>query len=120
MLLVISSIIQSALTLKSPFEKHSLYITWLPWWLRCKESVCNAGDPGQVLDQEDPLEKGMTTHSGILAWRIPWTEKPGGLYSPWGHKESDTTERLTFTSLYIIRNKLTQTLSQAFDFMYHL
>ena len=31
------------------------------------------------LDQEDPLEKGVATHSSILAWRIPWTEKPGGL-----------------------------------------
>ena len=30
---------------------------------------------------EDPLEKGMTTHSGILAWRIPWTKEPGGLES---------------------------------------
>ena len=35
----------------------------------------------QSLGQEDPLEKGMTTHSGILAWRIPWTEEPGGLQS---------------------------------------
>ena len=43
------------------------------------------------LGQEDPLEKDMATHSGILAWRIPWTEKPGG-YSPQGCKESDTTE----------------------------
>ena len=33
----------------------------------------------------------MTTHSSILAWKIPWTEEPGG-YSPWGHKESDMTE----------------------------
>ena len=33
------------------------------------------------LDQEDPLEKGMATHSSILACRIPWTEKPGGLES---------------------------------------
>ena len=32
----------------------------------------------QSLDQEDPLEKGMATHSSILLWRIPWTEKPGG------------------------------------------
>ena len=32
----------------------------------------------QVLGQEDPLESGMTTHSSILAWRIPWTEEPGG------------------------------------------
>ena len=31
------------------------------------------------LDQEDLLEKGMATHSSILAWRIPWTEEPGGL-----------------------------------------
>ena len=33
------------------------------------------------LDQEDPLEKGMATHSSILAWEIPWTEEPGGLQS---------------------------------------
>ena len=33
----------------------------------------------QSLGQEDPLEEGMATHSSILAWRIPWTEKPGGL-----------------------------------------
>ena len=31
--------------------------------------------------QEDPLEKGMATHSSTLAWRIPWTEEPGGLHS---------------------------------------
>ena len=40
---------------------------------------------------EYPLEEEMATHSSILAWRIPWTEEPGG-YSPKGHKESDTTE----------------------------
>ena len=33
----------------------------------------------QSLGREDPLEKGMATHSSILAWRIPWTEEPGGL-----------------------------------------
>ena len=33
------------------------------------------------LAQADPLEKGMATHSGILAWRLPWTEEPGGLQS---------------------------------------
>ena len=33
------------------------------------------------LDQDDPLEEGMATHSSILAWRIPWTEEPGGLQS---------------------------------------
>ena len=35
----------------------------------------------QSLGREDPLEKGMATHSSILTWRIPWTEKPGGLQS---------------------------------------
>ena len=35
----------------------------------------------QSLGQEDPLEKGMATHFSILAWRIPWTEEPGGLQS---------------------------------------
>ena len=39
-----------------------------------------------------PLEKGMATYSSILAWRIPRTEEPGGLHSPWGLKESDMTE----------------------------
>ena len=45
----------------------------------------------QSLGWEDPLEEGTAAHSSILAWRIPWTEEPVG-YSPWGHKESDTTE----------------------------
>ena len=44
------------------------------------------------LGQEDPLEKGMATHSSILTWRIPWTEEPGGLHSPQGRTESDMTE----------------------------
>ena len=35
--------------------------------------------PFQSLGQEDPLEEGMATYSSILAWRIPWTEEPGGL-----------------------------------------
>ena len=46
------------------------------------------------LGQEDSLEKGMATHSSILAWRIPWTEEPARLQS-WGRKESDTTEELS-------------------------
>ena len=47
------------------------------------------------LGGEDPLEKEMATYSSIHAWRIPWTEEPGGLYIPWGCKESDRTEGLT-------------------------
>ena len=42
-----------------------------------KEFACSAGDPGFILGQENPLEKGTATHSSIFAWRIPWTEKPG-------------------------------------------
>ena len=37
----------------------------------------------QPLGWEDPLDKGMPTHSNILSWRIPWTEEPGGLQSMW-------------------------------------
>ena len=38
------------------------------------------------LSQEDPLEEGVVTHSGILAWRIPWTEEPGGLQNIGSHR----------------------------------
>ena len=43
-----------------------------------KEPACNARDLGSI-PWEDPLEEGVATHSSILAWRIPWTEEPGGL-----------------------------------------
>ena len=46
----------------------------------------------RFLGREDLLEKGTATHSRILVWRVPWT------YSPWGHKESHTTERLSLSS----------------------
>ena len=49
-----------------------------------KNLPTNAGDdrdPGSIPGWEGPLEEGMATHSSILAWRIPWTEEPGGLQS---------------------------------------
>ena len=46
-----------------------------------KEFAHSVGDLGSVPGSGRPLEKGMTTHSSILAWRIPWTEKPGELQS---------------------------------------
>ena len=52
----------------------------------------------QSLGWEDPLEKEMETNFSTLAWKISWTEEPGRLYSPWGHKESDMTVRFNFTS----------------------
>jgi len=53
-------------------------------------------DPWKI--KEDPLEKGMATHCSILAWKIPWTEEPGG-YSPWSRKELDMIELLTLYSI---------------------
>ena len=53
-----------------------------------KNPPANAGgirDASRSLDRDDPLEEGMATHSSILAWRIPWTEEPGGLQST-GHR----------------------------------
>ena len=44
-----------------------------------KESACNEETRVRSLGREDPLEKGMATHSSILVWSIPWSEKPGRL-----------------------------------------
>ena len=46
----------------------------------------------------------MATYSSILAWRIPWTEEPGRLHRPWGHKESDTTEYHSLTLKALNKN----------------
>ena len=46
-----------------------------------KESACSAENPGFTFGSGRSMEKRMTTHTNILAWRIPWTEKPGGLQS---------------------------------------
>ena len=56
-----------------------------------KESACNVGTWVQSLSWEDPLEMGMTTHSNIVAWRIPWTEEPGTL-QPMGSQSQNMTE----------------------------
>ena len=56
----------------------------LPMWHHGKESTCQCRRHkrcGFFLGQKDPLEEEMATHSSILAWRIPWTEEPGGLQS---------------------------------------
>ena len=52
------------------------------------------------LGREDPLEKGMATHTGILAWRIPWTRSLVG-NSPQDREESDTTEQVTLSLVTI-------------------
>ena len=54
------------------------------------------------LGQEDPLRKGMATHSSILAWRIPWTEEPGGLLSMGSHRVRHDWSDLARTHAHII------------------
>ena len=73
-------------------------IPGLPWWSNGKESACNAGDLGSIPGLGRSLEKGMATHSSVLAWRITKTEEPEGL-SSWGCKESDTTKQLAHLNL---------------------
>ena len=53
----------------------------LPCSLYCKESACNAGDLGSIPEWGRSSGEGNAAHSSILAWRIPWTEEPGGLQS---------------------------------------
>ena len=70
-------------------------LTRLPWWLKMVKNL-----PAMLetwvwsVGQEDPLEKGRATHSGVLAWESHGQRSLAG-YSPWGPKEPDMTERLT-------------------------
>ena len=64
------------------FKKSPCHLCRLPWWLRWVKNLPAMQEVSvQSLGWEDPLEKGVATSSSILAWRIPWTEKPGGLHS---------------------------------------
>ena len=75
-------------------ETVCLFVSHLLWASLIAQLVKNLPamqDPGLIPGQEDPLEKGKATHSSILPWRILWT-----VYL-WGHKMSDTTERLSLT-----------------------
>ena len=68
------------------------------------------------LDQEDPLEKEMAARSSILAWRIPWTEDPGG-YSPWGPEEwgvTEVTQHSTAHAMFTEKNSKFSTTSKQF------
>ena len=70
-----------------------------------KESAYNAGDRVQSLGREDPLEKRMATHSSLLAWRIQWTEEPGGLQPMGSHRVGHDRETSTFTFRHVyLRN----------------
>ena len=56
-------------------------LIWLPWWLSGKESTHQAGDAGDLGLISGSERSEMVTHSSILAWKIPWTEEPRGLWS---------------------------------------
>ena len=68
-----------------PHCRQTLYslshqeVLGFPGGSESKVSACGVGDLGSIPGSEDLLEKGMATHSSILAWRIPSTEEPGGL-----------------------------------------
>ena len=61
------------------------------------ESACNAGHWAWSLGQESPLKRGMATHFSIVAWRIPWSEKPGGLQTMGSQRVGQDWAANTFT-----------------------
>ena len=67
-----------------PFHNLSLVVQFVKNLLPMQETRVRS------LGQEDPLEKGMATHSNILAWRIPWTQEPGRLHTVHGITKSQT------------------------------
>ena len=72
------------------------YLSWVlgfPCSSVSKESACSAGDRGSIPGLGRSLAKEMASHSSIFAWRVPWTEEPGGLQSM-GLQESDMTGQL--------------------------
>ena len=87
-----------------------------------KSPPANAGDAsnmGQSLGQEDPLKEDLATHSHILAWRIPWTEKHGGLYSIGlqrvGHNWSNLEHNITWVLETVSIETKTNVLSPFYD-----
>ena len=71
----------SFLSEKGEFTRLMVWHWGFPGGSEDKVTACNAGDPGSIPGLKDPLEKEMASHSSILAWRIPWTDEPGGLQS---------------------------------------
>ena len=67
------------------FKPFPFFPSHVPLWLRWGKNLPAMRETQEIqvwsLSWEDPLEKGMATHSSILAWRMPWTEEPGGLQS---------------------------------------
>ena len=88
-----------------------------------KNPPTNTGDTRDMglvsLGREEPLEKGMATHSSILTWEIPWTEEPGG-YSPWSHKESEANEQLSTLFVYLYKVLIVVNIEWVFMIYQHI
>ena len=74
------------------------FTSWATREVQTVKNLPTVPEPrAQSLGWEDPLEKGMATHSSILAWRIPWTEEPGGLQSMGSQRVGNDWATKTFT-----------------------
>ena len=86
----------------------------LPMCCSGKESPCQCRKLKRcgfnLMVLENALEKEMAAHSNIHAWKIPWTEEPGG-YRPWGQKESDMTGRVSMSASIPLSKWATSSLS---------
>ena len=92
----------------------------LPGWFSGQESACQYRSPrrhGSIPGQGDPLEEEMASHSRILAWRIPWTEEPGGIQSM-GSKRVEYSWAHTHSLTHI--HPPSALLSQLFSFLFTL
>ena len=97
MVVKINTQIYINMSLSTQFKQFNIYILFpaslMAQTVKCLPTMRETWV--QSLGQEDLLEKEMAPHSSILAWKIPWTEEPGGQASPRGCKELDTTMQLT-------------------------
>ena len=93
-------------------------IQGLLWWLSGKKSTCSEGgaeDSGSILGSGRFLEEEMAAHSSMLAWKIPWSEEPGGLQSmglqraghDWVTKHNTEQLVVQYCAVYILRNAST-------------
>ena len=86
--------------IKARFDIIAPPIVGFPGGSDYKESSCQCRRPRfDPWGQKDPLGKGMATHSSVLAWRIPWTEEPGGLQSMGSQSLARLSDTFTFHTL---------------------
>ena len=100
----------------------------LPWWLSGRECACNAGDVGLIPGWGRSPVEDTATHSSIFAWRIPWTEEPGGLqliglqrvghdWSEWACRHTSLSTLNTHTDRSIFLQKRHFLIASSFSFL---